>query len=69
VQRSGKADVWEIDRMPTHAELASRVATHREAVTRVLHRLELDGTVRRHGKKLILSDMVGLRRRVLEERK
>lgn len=68
VQKAGKPDVWEIDRMPTHVELASRVATHREAVTRVLHRLEMDGTVRRHGKKLILSDIVGLRRRALEEK-
>jgi DNA-binding GntR family transcriptional regulator len=68
VQKAGKPDVWEIDRMPTHAELASRVATHREAVTRVLHKLEVDGTIRRHGKRLVLSDIVGLRQRVLEEK-
>lgn len=63
VQRSGNPDFWEICPMPTHAELASRVATHREAVTRVLHILELDGVVRRDGKRLILPDIEGLRRR------
>jgi CRP/FNR family cyclic AMP-dependent transcriptional regulator len=68
VRRSGEPDLWEIHPMPTHAELANRLATHREAVTRVLHKLELDGVVRRDGKRLILSDMAGLRRRVLEKK-
>ncbi len=66
-QPSGREGLWEIGRMPTHAELASRVATHREAVTRVLHKLELDGTIRREGRKLILADPAGLRS-ALEEK-
>jgi cAMP-binding proteins - catabolite gene activator and regulatory subunit of cAMP-dependent protein kinases len=66
-RRSGREGLWEIERMPTHAELANRVATHREAVTRVLHKLELDGTIRREGRKLILADLVSLRS-ALEEK-
>ncbi len=61
--RSAGSDRWEIRPMPTHAELASRVATHREAVTRVLHKLELEGMVSRKGRTLILADRDGLRRR------
>jgi len=67
VRRSGELELWEIHPMPTHAELANRLATHREAVTRVLHALELQGVIQRDGKKLILSDREGLRRRVLEK--
>jgi CRP/FNR family cyclic AMP-dependent transcriptional regulator len=67
VQRPDSERRWEIHPMPTHVELANRVATHREAVTRVLHELALDGLVCRDGKKLILSDIDGLRRRILEE--
>jgi CRP/FNR family transcriptional regulator, cyclic AMP receptor protein len=68
VQRTGTPDLWEIRPMPTHADLSNRVATHREAVTRVLHRLELDGVVRRDGKNLVLSDRESLRRRVFENK-
>jgi CRP/FNR family cyclic AMP-dependent transcriptional regulator len=67
VQNSGKSGPWEIHPMPTHAELASRVATHREAVTRVMHRLELDGLVRRDRKKMVLSDINRLRCLLSEE--
>jgi CRP/FNR family cyclic AMP-dependent transcriptional regulator len=58
---SDREDLWEIDRLPTHTELASRIATHREAVTRVLHKLEQEGMTRREGRKLILADLAGLR--------
>jgi len=62
-----KSDLWQIHPMPTHAELANRVATHREAVTRVLHELELAGLISREGKKLILRDRDRLRPALWEE--
>lgn len=36
---------------PTHAEIASRVSTTREAVTRVFNTLENDGIIEKHGQK------------------
>lgn len=53
-----------IEPAPTHAELASRVATHREAVTRELRRLMTMGLLEKSGRDLVivnlgkLSDMV-----------
>jgi len=40
-----------IDRMPTHAQLAARIGTHREAVTRELNTLTDEGILRRSGRK------------------
>ena len=62
-----KSDAWQIHPIPTHAELANRVATHREAVTRVLHVLESGGLIAREGKKVILLDRDRLHRTVLED--
>ena len=42
---------------PTHAEIASRVSTHREAVTRVLNHLSRIGLVTRSGDALLVSDV------------
>jgi CRP/FNR family transcriptional regulator, cyclic AMP receptor protein len=42
---------------PTHAEIASRVSTHREAVTRELNRLSRIGLVTRSGDALLVSDV------------
>jgi CRP/FNR family transcriptional regulator, cyclic AMP receptor protein len=39
---------------PTHAELAARVSTHREAVTRELKRLERDGLIERRRGAIVL---------------
>lgn len=46
---------------PTHADLASRVSTHREAVTRELNRLAELGIVERRGNALIILDIKSLR--------
>lgn len=43
--------------VPTHAELASRISTHREAVTRELRQLVQDGVIRREGRALIVPDV------------
>ena len=39
------SDMVTIPNMPTHQELANRLATHREAVTRELNRLEKEGLI------------------------
>jgi CRP-like cAMP-binding protein len=43
--------------MPTHEKLASRISTHREAVTRELKRLEELGIIERHGRRLVIKDL------------
>jgi len=42
---------------PTHAEIASRISTHREAVTRELNRLSKLGIIERRGNDLLVKDM------------
>ena len=42
---------------PTHSEIASRVSTHREAVTRELNRLSRVGIIERQDKALIIRDV------------
>jgi CRP/FNR family transcriptional regulator, cyclic AMP receptor protein len=42
---------------PTHVEIASRVSTHREAVTRELNRLARIGLVTRSGDALLVGDV------------
>jgi CRP-like cAMP-binding protein len=51
---------------PTHADIASRISTHREAVTRELTELSRQGLVeRRHG-SLVVRDVPRLERMVRE---
>ena len=42
---------------PTHVEIASRVSTHREAVTRELNRLSRIGIIERRGGTLLVKDL------------
>jgi CRP-like cAMP-binding protein len=42
---------------PTHGEIASRVSTHREAVTRELNRLARIGVIERKGGALVVKDI------------
>ncbi|MGF1594395.1 MAG: Crp/Fnr family transcriptional regulator [Kiloniellaceae bacterium] len=49
---------------PTHADIASRISTHREAVTRELNDLTKSGLVKRDGRTLIIGDMDELERLV-----
>ena len=49
---------------PTHVELAGRISTHREAVTRHLSQLDREGLFQRAGRAWILSDLAALRARV-----
>ena len=47
---------------PTHAEIASRVNTHREAVTKEISRLANAGVLERSPGKLVVRDIAALRR-------
>jgi CRP-like cAMP-binding protein len=49
---------------PTHAELASRISTHREAVTRELNNLSKDGLMERQAGALAIHDVDRLARLV-----
>jgi CRP/FNR family transcriptional regulator, cyclic AMP receptor protein len=51
---------------PTHAELAARISTHREAVTKALSALEREGAVSRSRGAIILTDVDRLRRIIAE---
>lgn len=53
--RHGKAA--RIEAPPTHADLASRISTHREAVTRELNRLVRTGIIEKQGDALIVKDV------------
>ena len=49
-----------LDPAPTHAEIASRVSTHREAVIRELNRLSRIGLIKRENGTLVVRDLDGL---------
>jgi TolB-like protein/class 3 adenylate cyclase/CRP-like cAMP-binding protein/tetratricopeptide (TPR) repeat protein len=53
-----------IDRAPTHSEIASRVGTSREEVTREFSRLARQGVLERHGRSLMLGDVAALQQLV-----
>ncbi|WP_193369564.1 Crp/Fnr family transcriptional regulator [Pelagibius marinus] len=61
-ERDGKTA--RISPAPTHADIASRISTHREAVTRELNDLTKSGLISRDGRTLIISDMEELERLV-----
>ena len=46
--------------VPTHAEIASRISTHREAVTRELNQLAHDGLVERQTGAMLVRDVARL---------
>jgi len=51
---------------PTHAEIASRISTHREAVTRELSWLEDHGVIAKEGRTLRIKDLAKLRQMAAE---
>lgn len=50
-----------IDEVPTHYEIATRISTHREAVTRELNTLEANGVIRAERGRIVVRDMKALR--------
>ncbi len=60
----GNDNTARIEPAPTHAELASRLSTHREAVTRELNALARTGLIERDGNALRITDVAELSRMV-----
>ncbi len=46
-----------ISALPTHADLASRISTHREAVTREMRRLTVSGLIEKQGESTVICDI------------
>jgi CRP/FNR family transcriptional regulator, cyclic AMP receptor protein len=61
-----EANTARLSPAPTHADIASRISTHREAVTRELNDLTKSGLLKRDGRTLIISDVDKLERLVHE---
>jgi len=49
-----------ISKSPTHVQLASKIGTHREAVTRELQYLQKQGITRQEGRTLTIADVAKL---------
>jgi len=60
------AELLRLSRPATHAELAARVSSHREAVTRELNSLTRAGLIARRRGAIVLLDATRLRRMVSE---
>jgi CRP/FNR family transcriptional regulator, cyclic AMP receptor protein len=58
------ADTATIDPAPTHSDIANRISTHREAVTRELNRLAKSGLIKQDRHSLVICDLDRLRRLV-----
>jgi CRP-like cAMP-binding protein len=54
----------EINPAPTHSEIAGRISTHREAVSREISRLKQIGIIETRGRALIVKDIARLERMV-----
>lgn len=60
----GKGQQREISPAPTHSEIAGRISTHREAVSREVSRLKQLGILERRGRSLIVKDIQKLEQMV-----
>ena len=60
LQAGGKNEVL-LATAPTHQDIATRISTHREAVTREFNQLERLGVIVREGRKLRIRDLALLR--------
>jgi TolB-like protein/CRP-like cAMP-binding protein len=63
-----QANASRIERVPTHNEIASRVGTSREEVTRELSRLARQGLLERAGRTFVLPDVCAMEELVAEFR-
>jgi CRP/FNR family cyclic AMP-dependent transcriptional regulator len=69
-QEAGVVDnVARIDPTPKHSDIASRVSTYREQVTREFSQLAKQGLIDRSGRVLVVNDVVRLERIVAEVRR
>jgi CRP-like cAMP-binding protein len=65
--RGAEDGEWTISPPPTHAELAARIATRREAVARELKALERAGLIEQRRGAFALPDPEQLRKRLAKE--
>lgn len=65
-ETAGGDNTAKLSPAPKHADIASRVATHREAVTRELNALAGDGLIERQSGVLIITDVERLKRIVAQ---
>ncbi|MDJ0609934.1 MAG: Crp/Fnr family transcriptional regulator [Kiloniellales bacterium] len=63
-QNASEDNTARLSPAPKHAEIASRISSHREAVTRELNRLDQDGVIKRKGNTWVIQDMNRLSRMV-----
>jgi len=56
-ERAGTGGAAILSPAPTHSEIANRISTHREAVTRELNRLQELGVVKRQGRALHITNI------------
>jgi TolB-like protein/class 3 adenylate cyclase len=63
-----QANASRIERAPTHVEIASRVGTSREEVTRELSRLARQGLLERAGRAFLLRDVFALEKLIADFR-
>ena len=56
----------DISPVPTHADIASRVSTHREAVTRELNGLIQSGLLAKKKRTLTVTDLLRLTKMVVD---
>ena len=63
---SSEADVSIIEPAPTHAEIANRIGTHREAVTRALNALRRDKILRSTKGRLVIDEFQRLQHAVTQ---
>lgn len=62
--RQDQCQAYEIYPTPTHSEIAGRISTHREAVSREISRLKQLGILETRGRSLIIHDLPRLERMV-----
>ena len=67
-EAGGKDNRARIDPAPTHSEMAGRISTNREQVTRELNALQLRGLLAKEGRALLLNDVAQLARMVAQVR-
>lgn len=64
--KSNREGICELSPAPSHYELATRIATHREAVTKELNRLVAIGLAKLERRSITIKDVSKLRRMVAE---
>ena len=63
---SGSKNSAVIEKMPTHEDIANRIASHREAVTKEISFLRKSGLIKNDGRALVVPDIQALVDTVME---